>query len=285
MSQPLTELVKLLSLEPIEQGILRGASQDLGFGAVFGGQVLGQALAAAQSSVSDEMSVHSFHSYFLRPGDVKLPIVYQVENIRDGKSFSTRRVEAIQKGKSIFYLTASFQLPEQGMDHQIDAPDVKGPEGLMSELEYARANKDKIPLPLRDKFTCERPIEVRHVEWVDPLKPEQHIPIRHVWLKANGQLPDDHNLHKYLLSYASDFNFLPTALLPHGQAFWQANLQIATIDHAMWFHRPFRFDEWLLYKMESPSASGARGFVKGQIFNQQGQLVASAVQEGVIRLR
>ncbi|WP_111978621.1 acyl-CoA thioesterase II [Algibacillus agarilyticus] len=286
MSAVLDELISLVNLEKIEAGLFRGQSQDLGFGAVFGGQVLGQALSAAQQTIGNERAVHSFHSYFLRPGDVLHPIVYQVETIRDGKSFATRRVEAIQHGKTIFYLTASFQLPETSFDHQNKMPlDVPLPESLMSELDFIRANQDKIPTHLRDKFTGEKPIEVKPVEFVNPLEPRAMPAKRHIWFKANGGLSDCQHEHKYLLAYASDFNFLTTALQPHGRSIMDRGLQVATIDHSMWFHRPFRFDDWLLYVVESPSASGARGFVRGEIYNRQGELVASAAQEGVVRIK
>lgn len=285
MSAVLDELIGLMSLERIEQGIYRGQSQDLGFGAVFGGQVLGQALSAAQQTVQPERDVHSFHSYFLRPGDVKHPIIYKVDVIRDGKGFSTRRVEAIQHGKTIFYLTASFQIEEYGVDHQAQMPDVVGPEQLVSELEFARVNQHLIPATIRDKFTCDKPIEIRPVELINPLKPEILPPHRHIWLKANGSVPDNIATHKFLLAYASDFNFLTTALQPHGRSFMDPNMKVATIDHSIWFHRPFKFDDWLLYQIDSPSASGARGLVRGQLFNRAGQLVASCVQEGVLRFK
>ncbi|MER2490896.1 acyl-CoA thioesterase II [Catenovulum sediminis] len=283
MTTVLQELVDLMALERIEQGIYRGQSQDLGFGAVFGGQVLGQALSATQQTVDNERYIHSFHSYFLRPGDVANPIIYKVDVIRDGRSFCTRRVEAIQHGKPIFYLTASFQKAETGFDHQTKMPNVKGPEGLASELEFARAYQDQIPISIREKFICDKPIEIRPVELLNPLKPEPAPPHRHIWLKANGSLPTQNVVHKYLLAYASDFNFLVTALQPHGRTFMDPGLQVATIDHSMWFHRPFNFDDWLLYQIDSPSASGARGLVRGQIFDRQGNLVASCAQEGVMR--
>lgn len=283
MSKVLTELLQYLKLEEIEQGLFRGQSQNLGFGRVYGGQVIGQALSAAKETVDESRSVHSFHSYFLRPGDDKKPIVYEVENIRDGKSFSTRRVKAIQHGKPIFYLTGSFQTQEQGYEHQTAMPAVIGPEGLISEYEFYQQNLDKIPQHLHDIVSCEKPIEIRHVQLNNPFSPEKMPPRRQVWIKANGSLPDDDRIHRYLLSYASDFNFLPTALFPHGKSLLQPNMQVATIDHSMWFHHNFRMDEWVLYDIEATSASGGRGLVKGQFFNQQGVLVASAMQEGVIR--
>ncbi|MBW8192086.1 acyl-CoA thioesterase II [Neiella marina] len=283
MSAVLNELLALLSLETIEQGIYRGQSQDLGFPQVFGGQVIGQALSAAKQTIDVDRSIHSFHSYFLRPGDARKPIVYEVEVIRDGRSFSTRRVSAKQNGEVIFYLTGSFQIAEPGHDHQAQMPDVPGPDGLMSELEFARSHADQIPAAIRDVFTCETPIEMRPVTAYNPLAPKPTKPQRLTWFRANGQLPDDPRVHRYLLAYASDFNFLPTAGQPHGLSLFDRRIKMATIDHSMWFHRPFRADQWLLYAVNSTSASGARGYVQGQFFNQQGQLVASTAQEGLLR--
>lgn len=285
MSQVLDELLALMDLETIEQGIYRGQSQDLGFRALFGGQVMGQALSAAKETVDPDRGVHSFHSYFLRPGDANHPIVYDVEIIRDGKSFSTRRVKAIQFGQPIFYMTASFHGEEPGFSHQSTMPDVPGPETLASDLDVHRAHEHLIPEPLRAKFTSEKPIQMRFVTHYNPFQPEKLEPKRYVWIKANGELPDDQRVHQYLLAYASDFNFLPTALQPHGRSFADPKMQMATIDHAMWFHRPFRMDDWLLYAIDSPSASNARGFVRGEIFNRQGELVASSTQEGLLRKR
>ncbi|MCH8536146.1 MAG: acyl-CoA thioesterase II [Alkalimonas sp.] len=283
MSQVLDNLLSLLKLETIEQGLYRGQSQDLGFKAVFGGQVMGQALSAAKETIAEDRKIHSFHSYFLRPGDASKPIVYEVESIRDGKSFSTRRVRAIQFGKAIFYLTASFQREESGFEHQDAMPAVPGPDELVSDLDFYQQHAELIPQALRSKFICEKPIEMRPVDFQNPFQPEISKPRRYVWFKANGQMPNDLRVHKYLLAYASDFNFLPTALQPHGRSFMAPNMQVATIDHAMWFHQDFRFDDWLLYAVDSPSASGGRGLVRGQFFNRQGKLVASTMQEGVIR--
>ncbi|MCU4676607.1 acyl-CoA thioesterase II [Catenovulum sp. 2E275] len=285
MSQVLNELIDLLALEKIEKGIYRGQSQDLGFGAVFGGQVLGQALSAAQQSAPDDRHLHSFHSYFLRSGDVKHPIVYKVDVIRDGKSFCTRRVEAIQHGLPIFYLTASFQKLESGFEHQSTMPEVKGPDGLTSELELARQFQQYIPPSIRDKFISDKPLEFRAVEPLNPLAPEKAQPRRHFWVKANGQIADNSQMNKYLLAYASDFNFLVTSLLPHARTFIDPKMQVATLDHSMWFHRDFSLNDWLLFAIDSPSASGARGFVRGEFYNLQGKLVASCAQEGVIRDR
>lgn len=285
MSQVLKDLLTLLSLEKIEQGLYRGQSQDLGFKALFGGQVMGQALSAAQESVELDRHVHSLHSYFLRPGDAAKPVIYEVENIRDGRSFNTRRVKAIQNGKAIFYMTASFQLEEKGFEHQTDMPKVTAPDELPSFTDFIFDNQQYIPENVRGKFLSEKPIELKPVEQYNWIKPEKSEPICHMWIKANGQLPDDPRIHKYMLAYTSDFHFLPTALFSHGVSHWQPNFQIATIDHAMWFHRPFRFDDWLLYVMESPTSVGGRGLVKGQIYNQAGDLVATTMQEGVIRQR
>jgi acyl-CoA thioesterase-2 len=285
MSQVLKELLALLKLETIEQGIYRGQSQDLGYKALFGGQVMGQALSAAKETISEDRKVHSLHSYFLRPGDASKAVIYDVENIRDGKSFSTRRVKAIQNGKPIFYMTASFQIEEQGLEHQADMPSVPAPEGLTSVRDYYLSNLDSLPKSMHDKVQAEMPIEMRPVETYDWLNPEKKPACNMVWMKANGAMPDDPRIHKYMLAYASDFQFLPTALYPHGKNFMAANFQTATVDHAMWFHHNFRFDDWLLYAIESPAASGGRGLVRGQIFNRDGLLVASTIQEGVIRQR
>lgn len=285
MSKVLEDLLNLLRLETIEQGIYRGQSQDLGFGAVFGGQVIGQALSAAKETLPEDRKVHSLHTYFLRPGDATRPIIYDVENIRDGKSFSTRRVQAIQFGKPIFYMTASFQISEPGFEHQDPMPEVPGPEGLVSDIDIYREHEHLIPSAIRTKFTSEKPIEMRFVTAFNPFKPHQEEPKRYVWLRANGPMPDDQRAHKYLLAYASDFNFLPTAMQPHGHSFAEPNIQMATIDHAMWFHHEFRMDDWLLYAIDSPVASGARGLVRGQFFTRQGKLIASTIQEGVMRKR
>ncbi|MCB5314442.1 acyl-CoA thioesterase II [Yersinia intermedia] len=284
MSQALKKLLDLLFLEKIEEGIFRGQSEDLGLRQVFGGQVVGQAIYAAKQTVPAERAVHSFHSYFLRPGDSSKPIIYDVETLRDGNSFSARRVSAIQNGKPIFYMTASFQSPEEGFEHQNTMPDAPPPEGLMSETDIARQFAQMIPEKVREKFIGHQPIEMRPVKFHNPLQGSVEEPNRYVWFRANGTMPDDLQVHQYLLGYASDFNFLPTALQPHGIGFLEPGVQIATIDHSMWFHRPFRLDDWLLYAVESTSASGARGFVRGQIYDREGILVASTVQEGVIRM-
>ncbi len=285
MSRVLKELLQLLNLEQVEKDIFRGQSQDLGFPAVFGGQVLGQALSAAKETVLEERLVHSLHSYFLEPGDAKAPIVYLVENVRDGGSFSTRRVKAVQHGRTIFTMTASFQIPGEGFDHQADMPIVPDPDSLTSEHELALPFKDRLPKKIIENFLTEMPIEMRPVVFHNPLEPTVSEPVRYVWFKASGEMPDDLRIHQYLLAYASDFQFLATALQPHGRSYMDPALQVATIDHSMWFHRDFRLDDWLLYAIDSSSASGGRGLVRGQFFDRQGRLVASTAQEGVMRKR
>ena len=285
MSLALKNLLTLLNLEKIEEGLFRGQSEDLGLRQVFGGQVVGQALYAAKETVPEERLVHSFHSYFLRPGDSQKPIIYDVEVLRDGNSFSARRVAAIQNGKPIFYMTASFQAPEDGFEHQKTMPDAPGPDELKSETEIARSVAHLLPPLLKEKFINDRPLEVRPVEFHNRLKGHVAPPTRQVWIRANGVLQDDLRVHQYLLGYASDLNFLPVALQPYGIGFLEKGIQIATIDHSMWFHRPFNINEWLLYNVESTSASGARGFVRGEFYTQDGVLVASTVQEGVMRNR
>ena len=279
----LDQLLELLKLEKIEENIFRGNSQDLGFGNIFGGQVLGQALSAASQTVDVDRSAHSLHGYFMRPGDPTRPIVYEVDCIRDGKSFTTRRVVAIQKGRAIFSMSASFQIEEAGFEHQDSPPDVPGPHEIKSEIEMALSVKDKIPLSIRDKILCVKPIEIRPVNPINPFSPSKEKPKRYVWFKTIHKMPDDISVHRYLLAYASDFGLVATALYPHGHTFWERAMQVASLDHAMWFHRDFRIDDWLLYAMESPSASKARGLSHGNIFTQDGRLVASTTQEGLIR--
>jgi acyl-CoA thioesterase-2 len=285
MERVLADLVELLALERIDRDLFRGRSQDLGWAAIFGGQVLGQALSAAARTVPEERVVHSLHGYFVRKGDVTRPILYQVERLREGHSFTTRRVSAVQEGEAIFTLEASFQVVEEGLDHQDPMPEVPAPETLRSERELALAVADQLPPALRARALAERPIEIRPVEVKNPLAPEVSAPRRRMWYRAIDRLPDDPALHRYLLAYASDFSFLPTSLDPHGLSFFSRGMQAASIDHAMWFHRPFRFDDWLLYAVDSPSASGARGLVRGQFFDRAGRLVASSAQEGLIRRR
>jgi acyl-CoA thioesterase-2 len=279
----LADLLHLLELERIEDNIFRGESRDLGGERVFGGQVLGQALTAASYTVEDR-EVHSLHAYFLRPGDVNANIVYQVEPARDGRSFSNRRVVAIQHGRPIFNMTASFQVPEQGLEHQAEMPQVPGPDGLADVREIPAEILSTVPEKMRRFLTHDRPFELRPVEPIRILSPQPMRPVRHIWIRTVGPLPDDPHLHRNVLAYVSDYQLVATATLPHGIHFAVGNVQMASLDHAMWFHRPFRVDEWLLYSMSSPNASGGRGFALGQFFTTDGRLVASTAQEGVIRI-
>lgn len=285
MGKVLNDLLRQLSLEKLEENLFRGQSQDLGYGAVFGGQVMGQAISAAKETVDSAQQVHSFHSYFLHPGKTDKPIIYDVERIRDGKSLSARRIKAVQNGKAIFYMTASFKAPEKGFEHQDPMPDAPAPEDLISEQEMALLHSDLLPAFIRDKLVAEKPIEMRPVTLINPVEPEVGPAKRLVWFRANGRMPDDLRVHRYLLAYASDFNFLPTALQPHGISYLTEGLQVVSIDHSMWFHHDFRLDDWLLYSVESSVASDGRGLVKGQFFTRDGKLVATAVQEGLIRIR
>ena len=282
----LDELLALLKLEKIEENIFRGNSQDLGFGNVFGGQVLGQALSAATQTVDSDRSAHSLHAYFMRPGDPSKPIVYEVDCIRDGKSFTTRRIVAIQNGRAILSMSASFQVQETGFEHQDSMPDnIPGPENLLSEVELARQVSDKIPAPIRNQILCTKPIEIRPVNPMNPFAPKKESPERYVWFKTIRPMPDDLSVHKYMLAYASDFGLVSTSLRPHGKTFWDSTMQVASLDHAMWFHRDFRMDDWLLYVSHSSNAGKARGLNHGNIFTRDGILAASTVQEGLIRYR
>jgi len=278
----LADLLGLLQLEPLEENIFRGQSQFTPWRRVYGGQVLAQALVAAQETLPEGRTLHSMHAYFILPGEVHLPIVYQVERIRDGGSFTTRRVKAIQKGKDIFILSASFQREESGFEHQLPMPNVPSPENLRTDSELAEVFKDTLP-NLYQQYQTERPIEFRPVERFDQLYRGHLPPIRHVWMKARGEVPEQAGLHSCLLAYASDYNLLTTALNPHWEEALRGKLMLASLDHGMWFHRGFRLDGWLLYALDSPSASNARGFTRGNIFDQAGRLVASVVQEGLVR--
>jgi acyl-CoA thioesterase-2 len=278
------KLVELLDLSPIGDDHFQGDSEDLGFPNVFGGQVLGQALMAASRTIEGRMP-HSMHAYFLRPGNHQLPIDYEVQRVRDGGTFSVRRVIARQEGKEILTGSMSFQVPEEGFDHQFEAPDAPGPDGLKSEQDYGRMLAPHVPESRRATLTRDRPIEIRPIDPVNPLEPEARPPYRQSWFRAQGELPDDPMLHCCLLAYSSDFAFLGTSLNPHGVTFLSKGLQVASLDHAIWFHRPFRMDQWLLYDKDSPSASGGRGFNRGNFFDQQGRLVASTTQEALIRQR
>lgn len=284
MSKVMQEVLDLLNLETIEKGLFRGPSRNFFGKNVFGGQVLGQALMAAGRTVEDRLA-HSLHGYFLRAGDVTAPIVYQVENIRDGKSFSTRNVKAIQHGEIIFLMSASFAVAEEGLDHQAEMPGVEGPEDILSETELRQKIAPMIPEKIRAVFVRERPIEIRPINPVNPFAPVKQEAKRFQWMRAQSRMLDDPLLHQCILAFASDYALMGTAMLPHGVSFMQNNMQAASLDHAMWFHRDFRVDEWLLYEMEGPNASASRGMNFGRIFAKNGKLVATVAQEGLMRLR
>jgi acyl-CoA thioesterase II len=283
VDQRLADLLSLLELEQLEYNLYRGASRDIGAPQVFGGQVLGQALVAASRTVDGRLC-HSLHAYFLRPGDFNAPIVYDVDRSRDGQSFTSRRVVAIQHGAQIFNMSASFQIEESGLEHAATMPDVPPPEALSDFAAYGLEIVDRLPEKVRRFFDHRRPVEFRPVELPNYLHPVARPPYKHVWVRTIDRVPDDDpRLHRALLAYLSDYNLLDTATQPHATSI--AELQMASIDHAMWFHRPFRADEWLLYSTDSPSASGARGFSRGSFFSRDGRLVASTAQEGLIRVR
>ncbi|MGH8265819.1 MAG: acyl-CoA thioesterase domain-containing protein [Steroidobacteraceae bacterium] len=284
MDQRLADLLQLLELEQLEVNLFRGASRDIGAPQVFGGQVLGQALTAAAATV-DARVVHSLHAYFLRRGDCNAPIVYEVDRSLDGRSFSNRRVVAIQHGQQIFTMAASFQAAESGFDHQIDMPQVPAPQSLADARGPPPKVLERLPERVRRFFEQPRPFEFRPVQPIDYLQPRRAPPARQVWFRTVGRLADDEMLHRRLLAYVSDFFLLDTATLPHGTSLLQPSIVMASIDHALWFHRPLRVDDWLLYAMESPSASGARGFARASVFAGDGRLVASAAQEGLVRIR
>ncbi|MDP4547606.1 MAG: acyl-CoA thioesterase II [Marinobacter sp.] len=278
------KLVELLDLSPIGDDHFQGDSEDLGFPHVFGGQVLGQALMAASRTVEDRLC-HSLHAYFLRPGNHRMPIDYEVQRVRDGGSFAVRRVIARQDGKEILTGSMSFQTAEEGLSHQFEMPDAPAPETLRSEQDLGKMIADQVPEKIRDMLTRDRPIEIRPVNPDDPFNPQKRPPYRQNWFRAAGPLPDDPVLQRCLLTYASDFSFLGTSMAPHGRSFMNKNMQVASLDHSIWFHRDFRMDEWLLYDKDSPSSSAGRGFNRGNFYTREGVLVASTTQEALIRDR
>jgi len=284
VDQRIADLLTLLELEQLEVNLFRGASRDIGSPQVFGGQVLGQALSAASATVEGRI-VHSLHAYFLRRGDFNAPIVYQVDRSLDGHSFSNRRIIAIQHGEQIFNMTASFQVQEDGFDHQVEMPRVPPPQDLPDSSLPPPDLLERLPERTRRFLEQPRPFEFRSVQPVDYLRERRAAPARQVWFRAVGRLPDDEKLHRCLLAYVSDYFLLETATLPHGTSSAHSSIIMASIDHAMWFHRPLRVDEWLLYAVESPSASGARGFARAGLFALDGRLVASTAQEGLVRMK
>lgn len=285
MSNLLDELVHLLDLETIEHNLFRGQSRDVGGRSVFGGQVVAQSLVAAMRTLTEKRQCHSLHAYFLRPGDIETPIVYEVDRIRDGGSFTTRRVVAIQHGEAIFNMSASFHVLERGLEHQAaTAPEIPPPEQLESDYEIRLRVAQRVPERVRPALTQKRAIDIRPVDPIDFVNPTPKPPRRQAWFRADGQLGEDLDLHQAILAYASDFGLLGTGMTTHGLSFADPNVQAASLDHLIWFHHPFRADDWLLYDMESPCAMNARAFNRGQIF-QNGKLVASVCQEGLMRVR
>jgi acyl-CoA thioesterase II len=296
-ASPVSELIELLSLERLENNLFRGQSRDIGTKYVFGGQVLGQALSAAEAtldSIKDGSAkddppkrprvAHSLHAYFLRAGDIEAPIVYDVDRTRDGGSFSVRRVSAIQHGQPIFICAASFQVQEPGAEHQLPMPQVPMPEDVEPTPSLSADALAKLPTKVQRWLSRMGPFQFRPIYPRDELNPPKRPPLQQVWFKLSETVGDAPELHRALLAYASDFHLLGTATFPHGISYYQPNVQMASLDHALWFHRPFRADEWLLYSIDSPSAQGARGLARGQIFDRNGRLVASTAQEGLIRV-
>jgi acyl-CoA thioesterase-2 len=284
MAYRLADLIALLDLEPIEKNIFRGQSRDIGTPQVFGGQVLGQALAAASRTIEGR-AVHSLHAYFLKRGDVQAPIIYDVDRARDGGTFSNRRVVAIQHGEQIFNMTASFQVAESGLEHQVAMPQVPSPDGLKDLETLAREFTGELPVRMQRFLSWDRPFHVRPVDPRQFLFRDSLAPVKLLWMKTAEGLPADSFLHQALLAYISDYELIGTATLPHGLHASRENLQMASLDHAMWFHRPVRVDEWLLFALDSPAASGGRGLARGYVFTEDGKLVATLAQEGLIRVR
>jgi acyl-CoA thioesterase-2 len=282
MTSALDSLLTILDLEPLEHNLFRGRSPQVGWQRVFGGQVIGQALVAAGRTVADR-TAHSLHGYFMRPGDPSVPIIYDVDRIRDGKSFATRRVVAIQHGAAIFSMSASFHKSEPGFEHQHEMPDVPPPDELPRLGEITKQLMERLPEGIRNYWERDRPIEIRPVEISRFESNAPATPRQNVWMRASGTLPDDLALHQCVLAYASDMTLLDTSLIAHGRMMFDSSLMLASLDHALWFHRPFRADHWLLYAQDSPASFGARGFSRGSIFTQDGTLVASVAQEGLIR--
>lgn len=279
------QLVSSLDLEALEQDLFRGTSPQVGWQRVFGGQVIGQALVAAQRTVSEDRPVHSLHAYFMRPGDPAAPIIYTVDRIRDGLSFATRRVVAVQHGKAIFSLSASFQKEEEGLEYQARIPDATPPEDLPGKEEMRTAFLAGAPDHIRNYWERERPIEVRPLSLEHYLSDRKLDAEQKVWVRTTGPVPDDRIIQAAILAYLSDMTLLDTALFAHGRSVFDRSLQVASLDHAMWFHRPSKLDDWLLYSMDSPNTNGARGFTRGSLYQRDGRLIASVAQEGLIRDR
>ena len=284
-NQQLQQLYGHLDLETLDDNLFRSKHSNEGWLRVFGGQVLAQALLSASRTVPMDRQPHSLHSYFLRPGDMDHPIIFKVENLRDGKSFNTRRVSAMQRDEVILNLAASFQVSEPGLSHQSEMPAVPPPEQCLTRKQLAEKYSASLPADLVTRFSRPFAIDLRHVEQENMLAPQKRAPQHSVWLKLSGELPQYYPWHAHMLAYASDMTILETSLRPHGLSLFSPRLQVASLDHSMWFHRPFRMDEWLLYVQDSPSSSAGRGFSRGNIFRQNGELVVSVAQEGLIRVR
>ncbi|MET0943025.1 MAG: acyl-CoA thioesterase II [Mesorhizobium sp.] len=285
MSAAMQELLSILDLEKLEHNLYRGRSPKVNWQRVFGGQVIGQALVAAQRTVDPDRHVHSLHAYFMRPGDTTVPIIYQVERLRDGGSFTTRRVTAIQHGHAIFSLESSFQIDEKGLEHQIPMPrNVPGPEKLKTQRQLLD-HAENVPDVIRRFWARERPLEIRPVTLEHYTSRKKLPPEQNIWIRTTGPVPADRAMQCAVLAYLSDMTLLDTATFPHGRAVFDPDLQVASLDHAMWFHRPHPLDGWLLYTQDTPSSSGSRGFTRGSLYGEDGTLIASVVQEGLIRLR
>jgi acyl-CoA thioesterase-2 len=284
MSLAITDLLSILDLEQLDLNLFRGRSPKSGWQRVFGGQVIGQALVAAVRTVEGRLA-HSMHAYFLLPGDPKVPIIYDVDRIRDGKSFTTRRVTARQHGHPIFSMLVSFHENEDGLDHQVPMPNVPPPESLPGDAEMRANLLPQMPDSVRSYYERERPIELRPVEFDRYLGKKYPDGRFHVWIRATAKLPDDPAIHQCALAYASDFTLLDTALVPMGRTLFEKDFMAASLDHALWLHRPFRADDWLLYAQDTPNLHGSRGFSRGLVFTRDGTLVASVAQEGLVRLR
>ncbi|WEX09936.1 acyl-CoA thioesterase II [Chelativorans sp. AA-79] len=286
MSSAMQELLDILNLEKLEHNLFRGRSPQVGWQRVFGGQVIGQALVAAQRTVAPERHVHSLHCYFMRPGDPAVPIIYEVDRIRDGSSFTTRRVVAIQHGQAIFALSASFQVDEQGLEHQLSMPEgVPAPDSLRSQAQFMAMLSAEVPEAIRRYWQRERPVEIRPVNVEHYTTNDKLPPFQHVWMRATGPVPGDRALQAAVLAYFSDMTLIDTATFPHGRSVFDPELQMASLDHAMWFHRPDSLNDWLLYTQDSPSSRGARGLSRGSIYSRNGVLIASVAQEGLLRMR
>lgn len=283
MARSVADLVGALDLERIEMNIFRGRVPQVGRRRVFGGLVVAQALAAAARTV-EARAPHSLHAYFILPGDPSQPIVYEVERVRDGRSFTTRRCVAVQGGRTIFDLFASFHVDEPGLEHQVEMPDVPDPDTLPSDEEIERVHGERLPPALKAWFKGEKAIELRPTDLAryDPSQPQK--PQQSIWLRAKGRLPDDPAIHRAVLAYASDLTLIDVTLAAHGRSLFEPDFSAASLDHAIWFHRPFRMDEWLLYVQDSPTSGGARGLARGLLFDRRGVLVATVMQEGLVRM-